>query len=121
MDMFFGCLAAFIFGGILCVIGQILIDSTSLTPQKILVFYVVTGVLLGALGIYEKAVNLFGCGATVPLTGFGYIIANGVKEAVNSYGFFGIFSGGITASAAGITLAVILGISASLITKPKIK
>ena len=93
---------AFIVGGLLCVIGQILIDKTKLTPARILVSYVVIGVILGALGIYEKIVEFAAAGATVPLTGFGFTLAKGVKEAINEQGFIGIFIGGLKAAAGGI-------------------
>ena len=114
-------LKAFIIGGGICVIGQILIDKTSLTPARILVAYVVTGVLLGALGLYEPIVNYAGAGATVPLTGFGYNLARGVKEAVESNGLIGVFSGGLKACAGGITAAIILALLFSLIFKARDK
>ena len=112
---------AFIAGGLLCVIGQILIDKTKLTPARILVSYVVIGVLLGAVGVYEKIVEFAGAGATVPLTGFGYNLAKGVKEAVDKDGFIGILTGGLKASAGGITAAITAGLLASLIFKAKDK
>ena len=112
---------AFICGGILCLIGQILIDKTKLTPAKILICYVVSGVVLGATGIYDKFVEFAGAGASVPLTGFGNLIAKGVRKAIITDGFLGIFTGGLTASAAGITVAVIAGLLASLLFKPKDK
>ena len=108
---------AFIVGGIICLIGQILIDKTKLTPARILVIYVVSGVILGTLGVYEKLVEFAGAGATVPLTGFGYVLSKGVKEAVKADGFLGIFTGGLTASAGGITAAVLFGYLASVISK----
>lgn len=114
-------LKAFLVGGLLCVIGQILIDRTKLTPARILVAYVVAGVLLGAVGLYDKLVDFAGAGATVPLTGFGKTLARGVKKAVDEDGALGILTGGLTASAAGITAAVIFGLLASLIFKPKDK
>ncbi len=112
---------AFLVGGILCAIAQILIDKTRLTPARILVLYVCSGVLLTALGIYKRLVDFAGCGATVPLTGFGYAIAQGVEKAVDENGFFGIFTGGLTATSAGITATLVLAILASLIfsSKPK--
>ena len=113
-------LKAFLVGGLLCVIGQILIDRTKLTPARILVAYVVAGVLLGAVGLYDKLVDFAGAGATVPLTGFGNTLARGVKKAVDEDGALGM-TGGLTASAAGITAAVIFGLLASLIFKPKDK
>lgn len=112
---------AFFVGGILCLIGQILIDKTKLTPARILVSYVVIGVLLGAVGIYKPLVEFAGAGATVPLTGFGYNLAKGVKEAVNKDGFLGILTGGLTATAGGIAAAIMAGLIASLIFKAKDK
>lgn len=114
-------LKAFIIGGLLCLIGQILIDKTKLTPARILVSYVVAGVLLGAVGLYEKLAEFAGAGATVPLTGFGYNLAKGVKEAVDKDGFIGIFTGGLKASAGGITAAITAGLMASLLFKAKDK
>ena len=112
---------AFLVGGLLCVIGQILIDKTKLTPARILVSYVCIGVLLGAVGVYEKIAEFAGAGATVPLTGFGYNLAKGVKEAVDQSGFIGILTGGLKASAGGITAAIVAGLLASLIFKAKDK
>lgn len=112
---------AFFVGGLLCLIGQVLIDKTKLTPARILVSYVVAGVLLGAIGLYEPIAEFGGAGATVPLTGFGYNLAKGVKEAIRQDGFLGIFTGGLKASAGGITAAVIAGLLASLIFKAKDK
>ena len=112
---------AFLVGGILCVIGQILIDKTKLTPARILVSYVVIGVILGALGVYKPVVEFAGAGASVPLTGFGYALSRGVKEAVQQDGFLGIFTGGLKACAGGITIAVFFGLLTSLIFKPKDK
>lgn len=114
-------LKAFLVGGILCLIGQILIDKTKLTPARILVSYVVIGVLLGAIGLYEPLVEFAGAGATVPLTGFGYNLAKGVKEAVSQDGFLGIFIGGLKATAGGITAAITAGLLVSLIFKAKDK
>ncbi len=111
----------FIVGGMFCLIGQLLIDKTKLTPARILVSYVIIGVFLSAIGIYESLVEFAGAGASVPLTGFGHIIAKGVKEAVNTYGFMGIFTGGLKASAGGITAAVIAGLLASILFKPRDK
>jgi len=105
----------------LCLIGQILIDKTKLTPARILVSYVVIGVLLGATGLYEKLVDFAGAGATVPLTGFGYNLAKGVREAVDQDGFLGIFTGGLKAAAGGITAAMICGVLASLLFRDKDK
>ena len=112
---------AFLVGGFICVIGQILIDKTKLTPARILVTYVVSGVVLGGLGVYEPLANWAGAGATVPLTGFGYTLAKGVKEAVAEKGLLGALTGGITATAGGITAAIFLGILVALIFKPKPK
>lgn len=112
---------AFAVGGFLCLIGQILIDKTKLTPARILVSYVVAGVVLGGLGLYQPIVEFAGAGATVPLTGFGNTLAKGVKEAVQKDGFLGIFSGGLTASAAGIAAAIIAGLIASILFKAKDK
>ncbi len=112
---------AFLVGGCLCLIGQILIDKTKLTPARILVSYVVAGVLLGAIGIYAPLAEFAGAGATVPLTGFGFNLAKGVKEAVQQDGFLGIFTGGLKACAGGITAAVASGLLASLIFKAKDK
>ena len=108
-------LRAFLVGGLLCLIGQILIDRTKLTPAKILTAYVVAGVLLGAVGIYEPIVKFGGAGATIPLTGFGYNLA------VDADGFLGIFTGGLKAAAGGITAAVVLGLLCSVIFRPKDK
>ena len=112
---------AFLVGGLFCLIGQILIDKTKLTPARILVCYVVIGVLLGAVGVYKPIVEFAGAGATVPLTGFGNTLAKGVKEAVDKDGFLGIFTGGLTASAGGIAAAIFAGLLASLIFKAKDK
>ena len=112
---------AFLVGGLFCLIGQILIDKTKLTPARILVCYVVIGVFLGAIGIYKPIVEFAGAGATVPLTGFGNTLAKGVKEAVDKDGFLGIFTGGLTASAGGIAAAIFAGLLASLIFKAKDK
>ena len=109
MEIAISILKAYLVGGFFCVIGQILIDKTKLTPARILTAYVVSGVILGGIGIYEPIVEFAGAGATVPLTGFGYLLANGVKKAVDAYGLWGAISGGLTASAAGITAAVFFG------------
>ena len=114
-------LKAFIVGGLLCVIGQILIDKTKLTPARILVSYVVIGVILGAVGVYEPLAEFAGAGATVPLTGFGNTLAKGVREAVNEQGFLGIFTGGLKSTAGGITVAIFSGLLASLIFKDRDK
>ena len=112
---------AFLIGGLFCLIGQVLIDKTKLTPARILVCYVVIGVFLGAIGVYKPIVEFAGAGATVPLTGFGNTLAKGVKEAVDQDGFLGIFTGGFTASAGGIAAAIFAGLLASLIFKAKDK
>lgn len=112
---------AFLVGGLLCLIGQILIDKTKLTPARILVSYVVIGVFLGAVGLYQPLVDFAGAGASVPLTGFGNTLAKGVREAVEEDGFLGIFTGGLKASAGGITAAILAGLVASLLFKAKDK
>ena len=112
---------AFLVGGLLCMAGQILIDKTRLTPARILVSYVIIGVFLGAAGIYEPIVEFAGAGAAVPLTGFGYNIAKGVKEAVQEDGFLGILTGGLKATAGGITAAIAAGLLASFLFKAKDK
>lgn len=114
-------LKAFLFGGFLCLIGQILIDKTRLTPARILVSYVVIGVFLSAVGIYEPFSEFAGAGASVPLTGFGHLLAKGVKEAVQQDGFIGIFTGGLKAAAGGITAAISAGLAASILFKAKDK
>lgn len=114
-------LKAFLVGGLLCLAGQILIDKTKLTPARILVSYVVLGVLLGAVGIYKPLAEFADAGASVPLTGFGYNLAKGVREAVDQDGFLGIFTGGLKACAGGITAAVVAGLLVSLIFKDKDK
>lgn len=114
-------LKAFVAGGLLCLIGQILIDKTKLTPARILVAYVVAGVILGGLQLYPKFVDFAGAGATVPLTGFGNTLAKGVREAVDKDGFLGIFTGGLKAAAWGITTAITAGLAASLLFRPKDK
>ena len=112
---------AFLVGGLLCVIGQILIDKTKLPPARILVSYVVAGVIFGALGIYEPFADFAGAGATIPLTGFGYTLSKGVKEAINESGIIGVFTGGLKATAGGITAAIFAGLIASLLFKAKDK
>ena len=121
MDIFFDYFWAFVLGGGLCVIAQILIDKTKLTPAKILVGYVCIGVVLTAVGAYEPLVKFAGCGATVPLSGFGYAIANGVKTAVEEKGLLGALTGGIGATAGGITASICFGLLASFVfsSKPK--
>ena len=114
-------LKAFILGGAICAIGQFLIDKTSLTPARILVCYVVVGVLLGGCGVYQHLVDWGGAGATIPLTGFGNNLAKGVKDAVDSDGLLGVMTGGLKAAAGGITAAVVFALLASLIFHPKDK
>lgn len=114
-------LKAFLVGGVFCLIGQILIDKTKLTPARILVTYVVAGVILGAVGAYKPLAEFAGAGATVPLTGFGYTLSKGVREAVDQDGFLGIFTGGLKATAGGITAAVFAGLLASILFKAKDK
>ena len=118
VDIFINCLKAFLVGGVLCLIGQIFIDRTKLTPARILVGYVVSGVILTALKIYEPIVKFAGAGATVPLTGFGYSLAKGVEKAVEQQGLIGALTGGLTATAAGITAAIISGFVVALLFKP---
>lgn len=114
-------LKAFLVGGAICLVGQILIDKTKWTPARILVSFVVLGVLLGAVGLYEPFAEFAGAGATVPLVGFGYTIAKGVREAVMEDGFLGIFTGGLKATAGGITAAVLAGLLAGILFRPKDK
>lgn len=104
----------FLVGGLFCVLAQILIDKTMLTPARILVFYVVSGVILTGIGIYKPLVEIAGCGATVPLTGFGYCLADGVKKAVDEYGFIGVFTGGLTATSGGIAAAILSSLTAAI-------
>ena len=118
MELFLKCLNAFIVGGAICLIGQLLIDYTKMTPARILVTFVVSGVALTAVGLYEPLVKFAGAGATVPLTGFGYSLAKGVQEAVKEYGIIGALCGGITATSAGISAAIFFGYLMSLISKP---
>ena len=112
---------AFVIGGLFCAIGQVLIDYTKLTPARILVAYVVGRVILGATGLYKPIIEFAGGGATVPLTGFGYLLADGVRKAVDSEGFIGVFTGGLTAAAAGISAAIVFGFLTALCFKSKNK
>lgn len=121
MDIILDYVWAFVIGGGLCVVAQILLDKTSLTPARILVGYVVAGVVLGAVGLYEPLMDFAGAGASTPLTGFGYVIANGVKTAVEEKGFLGVLSGGLSASAAVISAVLAMSFIAALITKSKQK
>ena len=114
-------LKAFFIGGAFCLVGQIIIDKTKLTPARILVSYVVIGVILGGIGIYRPLAEFAGAGATVPLTGFGNTLAKGVKEAIDQDGFLGIFTGGLKATAGGITMAIFFGLLASFLFKAKDK
>ncbi len=119
MDVIMEYVRAFLVGGAFCAVAQILIDKTRLTPARILVTYVVCGVALGALGIYKPLIDFAGAGATLPISGFGYLISRGVREAIDREGFMGIITGGLTATAGGITAALFFGLVASLIFKSK--
>ena len=121
MDMIIEYLKVFLTGGIICSIGQILIDKTKLTPARILVIFVILGTILTSIGVYGPIVDFGKAGATVPISGFGYCLSNGVIKAVNEMGFLGIFIGGVKACAAGIASAVVFGFIASLVAKPSIK
>lgn len=121
MDIFMEYVWAFLIGGILCSIGQVLIDLTKLTPARILTSYVVAGVILGAIGVYEPLIELAGGGATVPLTGFGNLLAKGVREAVDENGLLGAFMGGFTSAAVGVSAAIFFGLITALIFKPGTK
>ena len=113
-------LKAFIIGGLLCVIGQILIDKTKLTPSRIMVGFVVAGAILSGIGLYQTFVDFAGSGATVPIIGFGHALTQGVFREIDEIGFLGIFSGGLKATAAGISAAILFGVLASLVSKPKL-
>ncbi len=119
MDIVLQLIRAFLVGGALCVIAQILIDKTKLTPARILVTYVVSGVVLGAIGLYKPLVDFAGAGATVPLTGFGYLISEGIREAVDKQGLLGALTGALTAAAGGISAALIFGYLAAVAFKGK--
>ena len=121
MELFLSLAKAFLAGGVLCAVGQVLIDRTKLTPARILTMYVVAGVILGAVGLYEPFAQWAGAGATVPLPGFGNLLAQGVKKAVGEKGLLGAFTGGLTAAAGGITAAVFFGLLASLVFKSRDK
>ncbi|MDE5764760.1 MAG: stage V sporulation protein AE [Ruminococcus sp.] len=114
-------LKAFIIGGAICAVGQLLIDFTKLTPARILTGFVVAGVILSAIGLYKPLADFGGAGASVPLTGFGHLLADGVRKAVDRDGFVGVFTGGLTASSAGITTALLAGLGASLVFRQKDK
>ncbi|MDR0271744.1 MAG: stage V sporulation protein AE [Clostridiales bacterium] len=119
--LFNGIFWAFVIGGAICIIGQLLIDLTKLTPARILVFFVVAGCILGGLGLYDRLVDFAGAGATVPLPGFGNLLARGVKKAVDERGLIGVITGGFTAMAGGVTVAVIFGYLAALVSSPGMK
>lgn len=119
MDILLDYVRSFVVGGIFCVIAQVLIDKTKLTPARVLVSYVVAGVILGGLGIYKPIVDFAGGGATVPLTGFGYLISKGVKEAVDKEGLIGALTGGMTSAAGGLTAALFFGLCAALLFRSK--
>ncbi|MBU5434582.1 stage V sporulation protein AE [Pseudoflavonifractor sp. MSJ-37] len=121
MELFLELVRAFLCGGLFCLIGQILIDKTALTPAKILVSYVVAGVVLGGLGLYRPLVDFAGAGATVPLTGFGWLLASGVEKAVAEQGLLGVLTGGVTAAAGGISAAVFFAFLTALLCRAKPK
>lgn len=121
MEMLLPYLKAFAVGGAFCALGQVFIDYTKLTPARILVAYVVAGVVLGGLGVYQPVIDFAGAGATVPLTGFGYSLAKGVKEAVAEKGLLGALTGGVTSTAGGIAAAIFLGVVVAMLFKPKPK
>ena len=118
MELLWACIKAFLVGGAICAVGQVLLDFTKITPARILWIFVVSGVFLGAIGVYQPLVEFAGSGASVPLTGFGNLLAQGVKEAVGKDGFIGIFTGGFSSAAGGITAAVFFGVVAALCFKP---
>ena len=119
--MFMNYLWAFVIGGLFCAVGQTLIDYTKLTPARILVSYVVAGVVLGAFNLYKPLVDFAGAGATVPLTGFGNVLVEGVKQAIDEKGFLGVLTGGLTGAAGGITAAILFGLLTALVFRPKEK
>lgn len=121
MEMIMQMMRAFVVGGIICVVGQILIDKTKLTPARILVSFVVIGTILSAVGLYGPLVDFAGAGATVPLTGFGHLLAKGVKESIKEEGLLGVLTGGLSAAAGGITASILSGVIVALIFKPKEK
>lgn len=121
MELFLLILKAFLVGGLICTVGQLLVDLTKLTPAKILVLFVVVGVFLGAVGLYEPLVKWAGSGATLPLTGFGYSLAKGTKEAVGEKGLLGVLEGPLSSASVGITAAVVFGLVVSLFARPKEK
>ncbi len=119
--MFLDIIKAFLVGGAICAIGQLLIDYTKLTPARILTGYVVAGVIISAVGLYKPLVDFAGAGATVPLTGFGHLLAEGIRKTIAEDGFVGIFTGGMTAAAGGITAAILFGLIAAMVFKQKDK
>ncbi len=119
--MFLMFVKAFVVGGLICVVGQLLIDITKLTPARILVTFVCLGVVLGGLGVYDYLIDFAGAGAAIPLTGFGYALAKGVREAVAEQGFLGVITGGLTACAGGVTAAILSGLAVSMVARPKDK
>lgn len=121
MELFLQYAKAFLVGGLFCLIGQVLIDRTKLTPARILTSYVVAGVILGAIGVYKPLVEFAGAGATVPLTGFGYLLAEGVRQAVAEKGLIGAFTGGLGAAAGGICAAVFFALLAAILFRPREK
>lgn len=121
MSLFYECLSAFVVGGLLCVVAQLLIDLTRLTPARILVAFVVAGVAMGAVGLYEPLYRFAGCGVSVPLLGFGGALARGVREAVHTDGLLGALTGGLSATAAGVAAAMVLGLLAALLFKSRPK
>lgn len=121
MDLLFQYLKCFIVGGLICVVGQILLDCTKLTNGKIMVLFLVVGAILQAIGVYGPLVDFAGAGATVPISGFGYSLAKGAMESVKSEGIMGAFTGGLTATASGITVAIVFGYLAALVANPKSK
>jgi stage V sporulation protein AE len=118
MEILINCIKAFLVGGGICLIGQVLIDFTKLTPARILVSFIVAGVILSALGLYGPIAEFAGAGATVPLVGFGHLLAEGVKEAVDEFGLIGVLTGGLSAAATGIGTAITAGFIASLLFRP---
>lgn len=121
MDLFIQYLKCFMVGGLICVVGQILLDCTKITNGKIMVLFLVAGAVLQAIGVYDPIVNFAGAGATVPISGFGYALAKGAMESVKSDGIMGAFTGGLTATASGITVAIVFGYLAALLANPKSK
>lgn len=121
MELLWACIRSFLVGGFICAVGQILLDYTKITPARILFCFVIAGVVLGAVGIYQPFADWAGFGATVPLTGFGNLLAQGVKEQVDEKGFLGIFTGGLGASAGGISAAIVFGLLAAACFKPRDK